>query len=124
MVVFVVWFVDSSISCSSSFDVAMSTTSSTHRRHGALVPLPSISIPSGFFSRSLFISSISTPYSNTDSTPPCRMLSLMWIYLFFPCLVLIFAVMFSLSFCIMFQCLSLIHSLCITYMIASEHALS
>ena len=83
----VVWFVDSSISCSSSFDVAMSTTTSTRRRHGALVPLSSISIPSGFFSRSLFISSITTPYSNTNNTPPCR--SLMWISLVFPCLVLI-----------------------------------
>ena len=46
---FVVWFVDSSISCSSSFDVAMSTRSSTHRRHGTLVPLSSISIPSVSF---------------------------------------------------------------------------
>ena len=35
-----------------------------------------------------------------------------------------FAVMFSLSFFIMFQCLSLIPSLCITYMIAPDHALS
>ena len=99
------------------------TSSSTHRRHSPLVPLLSRSIPSGFFSGSLLISSTNTPYFNTDSTP-CRMLSLMWIFMVSPCLILIFAMKFLLSFFIMFQCLSLILSLCIMYIITSDHSLS
>ena len=114
----VVWFVMSSIFYSSSWDVDINKTSSTHSRQAILVLFSSISIPIGSFWMSLLISSISTPYSSTDSTPPCLMLSFIFIFLVSPYFVAIFAVGFSLSFFIILQCLSFMPCLCITYIIA------
>ena len=118
---FVVW---SSNFCGSFWDIDINTTSSTHNRQAILVLFSSISIPIGSYWMSLLISSISTPYSNIDSTPLCLMLSFIFISLVSPDIVAIFAVRFSLNIFVILQCLSFMPWWCITCLIASDHAMS
>ena len=84
--------------CFSFTLVSRMRTSSIHRRHATLVFVLGILIPRLVPCISLFISSISRAYCSTDRTHPCRMLSLIWIFLVGPNFVWIVAVRFSLSF--------------------------
>ena len=63
-------------------------------------------------------------YSITDNTLPCLMLSLIFIGLLFPYLVLIFAVRFLLMFFTRFHSFSFSHFLLRAYSMAFSHALS
>ena len=110
--------------CFSFALVSRMRTSSIHRRHATLVFVLGILIPRVVPCISLFISSISRAYCSTDRTPPCRMLSLIWIFLVGPNFVWIVAVRFSLSFFIIAHIWEFIPLLIITYMMASIHALS
>ena len=76
------------------------------------------------FCISLAISSIRLPYSITDSTPPCLMLSLIFMVLVFPYCVLIVAVRFSLICFSMFQSFPFSPLLFSANRIAFSHALS
>ena len=113
-----------SIACSSSVSDDTSATSSIHRRHPVDCYRLSNFGPSLCFCISLFISSIINAYCITDSTPPCLMLSLMFILPVSPYLVLSLAVRFVFRSFIIFHGSSGVPYLCITYIIASSHALS
>ena len=73
-----------SIFWSSFLFLWISATSSIHRRHPPTVWLPIWVVPIFSFCISLAISSIRLAYSITDSTPPCLMLSLIFMVLVFP----------------------------------------
>ena len=98
-------------------------TSSIHSKHLIVSSRLSMYVPRFSLVISLLISSIRSAYCRTDSTPPCLMLSFIYISLVLPCLVLSCADMFS------FVLLTRPHSwlfrpsLCITYIIASSQAL-
>ena len=87
-----------SISCSSSIDSAITSTSSTHSRLGIFVLVSCSFIPSPFALMAWFIWSIIMPYCSTASTPPCLRLSLICIALVWPYLVLRVAVRLSFRF--------------------------
>ena len=117
-------FVIFNIFWSSSGLLLINATSSIHRRQpiGSFVQLSFGPIFS--FMISLLISSMRRAYWITDRTPPCLMLSFIWISLVFPCLV--FSVAFRLLFSSFtsFQVGRSVPSFCMTYSIASSHALS
>ena len=96
----------------------INATSSIHRRHPPTVWLPIWVVPIFSFCISLAISSIRLAYSITDSTPPCLMLSLIFMVLVFPYCVLIVAVRFSLIFVSIFQSFSFSPLLYSAYRIA------
>ena len=84
-VVFFSYFaVMSSSFCFSLGFVSSSSTSSIHSRHAIFVDVSEISIPRSMSCISLFISSMRKAYCRTDSTPPCRILSLIVIILVGP----------------------------------------
>ena len=110
--------------CFSFGFVSSSSTSSIHSRHAIFVGVSGISIPRSVSCISLFISSMRRAYCRTDSTPPCRMLSLIVIFLVGPYLVWMFAVRFSFSFLMICQSFEFTPLLYMTYSMASIHALS
>ena len=117
-------FVILSIFCSSLGSLLIKATSSIHSKHpiGSLVqsmlgPIYSLII-------SLFMSSISRAYWITDSTPPYLMLSFMLICRVLPCLVFKVAFRLLLSYFTNFHVGRSVPSLCMTYRMASSHALS
>ena len=122
-------FVILSILCSSFGSLLIKATSSIHSKHpiGSFVqpilgPIYSLII-------SLFMSSISRAYCNTDSnstdsTPPCLMLYSMLICRVLPCLVFKVAFRLLLSYFTNFHVGRSVPSLCMTNRMASSHALS
>ena len=95
---------------------------------GGTPPPPTVRIPIWVvpifsFCISLAISSIRLAYSITDSTPPCLMLSLIFMVLVFPYCVLIVAVRFSLICFSMFQSFPFSPLLYSAYRIAFSHML-
>ena len=92
-----IWFVMSSIFWSLFLSWWIRHTSSIHSRE-SIITSWSVSMPRFLFCSSLAISSISVAYSMTDSTPPCLMLSLIFIGSVRPYLVWILAVRFEFSF--------------------------
>ena len=113
-----------SIFWSSFLFLWINATSSIHRRHPPTVWLPIWVVPIFSFCISLAISSIRLAYSITDSTPPCLMLSLIFMVLVFPYCVLIVAVRFSLICFSIFQSFPVSPLLYSAYRIAFSHALS
>ena len=113
-----------SIFWSSSLFLWIRATSSIHSRHPCIWLSPIFVIPVFFSLISLAISSMRFAYSITDSTPPCLMLSLIFIGLVFPNLVLIFAVRFLLMFFTRFHSFSFSPLLLRAYSMAFSQALS
>ena len=121
---FAVLFIIDSRVCWSSMLLVMIATSSTHSRHVELVSIFVWVVHLALFI-SLLISSISVAYWVTASTP-CLMLSLIFMGLVVPCLVLMMAVRFWLRRSVRSHVAPSHPCLFITgtYMMASSHALS
>ena len=94
--------------CFSLGFVSSGSRSSIHSRHAIFVGVSEISIPRSISCISLFISSMRRAYCVTDSTPPCRILSLVVIFLVGPYLVWMVAVRFSFIFLMISRVLSLL----------------
>ena len=114
------WFVMSIISCRVVRSWWMRHTSSIHSRVFSWIPC-FVCKPILFFFSSL---AIRAAYSITNRTPPCLMLSLIFISLVCPCLVWILALRFEFSFLINGRFLPLTPFLCSACSIPSSHALS
>ena len=118
-------FVMSSIFCISWALLLIRTTSSMYSRHPSLgCDVLFVFTPSSYLLISSAISSITVAYISTESTPPCLMLSLIFISLVLPYFVFIVAVrlvFMSFVICQFYVSIPLLFS---TYSIASSHALS
>ena len=117
------WFVVFMTSCSYFRFSWIRATSSIHSKFARVSPL-SIFIPCLRFCISFVILSISVAYSMTDRTPPCLMLSFIFIFLVSPCFVLILAVSPMFIFLIISRFLSVIPFFVIVNSMASSQALS
>ena len=117
-------FVMFSIFWISSLSWWIRTTSSIHCRHPMVVLFHIFWYPTDFSYSYLAISSIRLAYSITDSTPPCRILSLICIVLVSPYFVITFAVRLLFSSFTIFQFFPSSPFLCTVYIISFIHALS
>ena len=99
---FATWLVMFSISCSFSGLWWIRHTSSIHSRESRVI-FVWVTYPIFLCFSSLAISSMRVAYSITERTPPCLMLSLMFIFLVSPYLVWILAVRFELRFLIVLR---------------------
>ena len=118
-----IWLVTSSIFCASLAFSCIRRTSSIHSRSLSFSPFINSS-PMSFLLISLVISSFRVAYSMTDSTPPCRILSLIVIFLVSPYLVCICAVSPVFSFLIISSFFFPTPFLYNAYRMASSQALS
>ena len=95
-----------------------------HSRHTSVFWFSTFWYPTDFSWSSFAISSIRLAYSITERTPPWRMLSLIFICLVSPYLVLNFAVWLLFSLFTIFQSFPFRPFVCVEYMIAFNHTLS